>query len=131
MLFISNRKRLDLIKAASNQPELVVATSNLSGILPDSINYVNYSSYIGEGRAADNAGTMLIRILKSIGVFKIALAGLDGFDVDAASNYSITAYRYGLERAEADAKNQNIGRQLRLALSGMEYQFITPKKYEV
>lgn len=131
MLFISNRKRLDLMQSFPAKPEYVVATSNLVGIVPDSVHFINYSSFIGEGRAADNAGAMLVRILKEAGVARIALAGLDGFDVDSTNNYFIPAYMQRMDRAETDTKNYNIGRQLRLALSGVEHQFLTPTKYEV
>lgn len=131
MLFISNRKRLDLMKPLLEKPEFILATSNLAETLPQNVHFVNYSSYIGEGRAADNAGAMLIRILKAAGISSVTLAGLDGFDVDAANNYCVTSYRKSMDREETDTKNHNIGRQLRLALSGVEYQFLTPTKYEV
>lgn len=58
-LFISNEKRLSVFK--NHLPEHIIATSNLK-IDTDLI--FNYSSVLGEGDAADNAGAMLIRILK-------------------------------------------------------------------
>jgi len=130
MLFISNRKRL-MSLGNLEEKTFILATSNLLDALPNSVYFVNYSSYVGEGRAADNAGTMLIRILKTIGVQEIILAGFDGFTVDSANNYCISTYMRRIDRAEADMKNQNIGRQLCLALSGMDYQFLTPTEYEV
>lgn len=131
MVFISNRKRLDTMSSVLRKQDSLVATSNLAGCLPDIAHFVNYSSFIGEGRAADNAGAMLIRVLRAAGVSSVALAGLDGFDVDSSNNYCINSYQKRLDREEADDKNQNIGRQLRLALSGMSYRFLTPTKYEV
>lgn len=130
MLFISNRKRL-LNLGDIHEKVFVLATSNLTEELPQAAHLVNYSNYVGEGRSADNAGAMLIRILKVLGVKKVTMAGFDGFSVDSINNYCISTYMRRLDRAEADNKNQNIGRQLHLALSGIRYQFLTPTKYEV
>lgn len=130
MLFISNRKRLAIMNNI-NTSKFIVATSNLAKDCPENIHLVNYSSYVGEGRAADNAGAMLIRILKTIGVEEIAMAGFDGFTVDSFSNYCVSNYMRRIDRTEADSKNQNIGRQLHLALSGTNARFLTPTKYEV
>lgn len=131
ILFVSNRKRLDTIESGLSKITHIVATSNLTGNLPENSYFVNYASYIGEGRAADNAGAMLIRLLKEIGVSYIALAGFDGFDVDSSNNYCIGTYVNHLEKPDAEAKNYNIGHQLRLALTGTKHKFITPTKYEV
>ena len=131
MVFLSNRKRLDAMGAELARQDTIVATSNLTDCLPQTAHFVNYASFLGEGLASDNAGAMLIRILKAAGTASIALAGLDGFDVDSANNYCVDSYRNRLDREEADTKNQNIGRQLRLALAGASYQFLTPTKYEV
>ncbi|OUN20037.1 hypothetical protein B5G34_16245 [Flavonifractor sp. An82] len=131
MLFVSNRKRLDLIRGINKKPDLIIATSNLIEVASECVNFVNYSSFIGEGRAADNAGAMLVRILKSVGVSSISIAGMDGFDVDSSNNYCISTYMHPIDRVESEAKNKNIARQLRLALSGVDYHFITPTKYEV
>lgn len=130
MMFVSNRKRLASMNNI-HKNSFVVATSNLAKDLPKNVHLVNYSSYVGEGRAADNAGAMLIRILKTVGVGEIAMAGFDGFTADSASNYCVSNYMRSIDRTDAEIKNQNIGRQLRLALSGIAYQFITPTKYEV
>lgn len=131
MLFISNRKRLNDIENLPGKFDFVVATSNLANELPESVNVINYASYVGEGRAADNAGAMLIRALKEVGVYSIALAGFDGFAVDSANNYCVSTYMRSLDREEAEAKNQNIGRQLCLALADTKHCFLTPTKYEV
>lgn len=125
-LFISNEKRLSMLK--NNLPEHIIATSNLK------INtelMFNYSSILGEGDAADNAGAMLIRILKKANVKKVFLAGFDGFDVDASTNYAIKGYQKSLDYESARKKNNDIGKQLKLALQGIEYEVITKSKYEI
>ena len=50
------------------------------------MNFINYASYLGEGKASDNAGAMLIRFLAQVGVKQIALAGFDGFAVNTNEN---------------------------------------------
>lgn len=131
LLFISNRKRLDLLKLQLSEQGYVLATSNLMKELSGSVRFVNYSSYLGEGQAADNAGAMLIRILKRAGATWIALAGFDGFDVDSANNYCVDVYKNPLEKRAAEQKNRQITRQLKLALNEMNYTFLTPTRYRL
>ena len=131
MLFVSNRKRIDVLYHHILNAPNVVATSNLIDTLPQNVNFVNYASYLGEGRAADNAGAILIRILKESGAKKILLGGFDGFDVDSANNYCVDSYRTILEKRAADQKNEDITRQLRLAVSNLPFDFLTPTKYKL
>ena len=91
----------------------------------------NYSSLLGEGDASDNAGAMLIRILKNSGVKKVLLAGFDGFDVDSSINYAVNTFKKSLDYNTAKKKNEDISKQLKLALSGVNYEIITPTKYEI
>ena len=131
ILFISNRKRLDFLKGQICALPCVAATSNLMDELPKSVYFVNYASYLGEGRAADNAGAMLIRLLRKAGAAKVALAGFDGFDADPYSNYCIGIYKSVLERDAAAQKNEDISRQLKLALGGFPYEIVTPTRYQI
>lgn len=131
MLFTTNRKRIDTLVEKISTTDCVVATSNLINDLPETVQFVNYADYLGEGKAVDNAGAMLIRVLKSVGVAHIALAGFDGFDVDASNNYCITSYKSLMERSVVDQKNEEIGTQLRRAMKGVPSKFITPTRYNV
>ena len=74
---------------------------------------------------------MLIRALKRIGVKKFYLAGLDGFDVDSSVNYAISTFKKSLDYDTVNKKNKIISKQLRLALDGVDYDFLTPTKYEI
>ncbi len=131
VLFISNRKRLDILQREIALHPYVIATSNLMDTLDNDVKYVNYSSCLGEGASADNAGAMLIRILSKIGVDSLALAGFDGFDVDSAKNYSVGSFQNLLERKTVNQKNADIARQLKLALGDLPYHLITPTRYEL
>ena len=127
-IFVSNEKRLeDVIK--NREHSLLIATSNLKNVLKDA-KFVNYSSYLGEGDASDNAGAMLIRVLKKIGIEKLYLAGLDGFS-NTKSNYALLGLDRYIDDETAIIKNQIISKQLSQALKGIDYEFITPTKYEI
>lgn len=131
LLFISNRKRLELLKKEITKFHNIIATSNLLHEFPTQTMIVNYSSYLGESRAADNAGTMLIRMLSKAGVTELAIAGLDGFDVDTSSNYYISSYKNVIDRNSAEQKNADISKQLKLALRDISYTLLTPTRYEI
>lgn len=127
-LFISNNKRLsDLDVKSLNQ---IIVTSNLSNAVEGTLVF-NYSSLLGEGDASDNAGAMLIRILNRVGVKKLFIAGFDGFDVDSSMNYAIETYKKSMDYDTVNKKNIDISKQLKLALRGMDYEFITPTKYDI
>lgn len=129
ILFISNRKRLQLLLENGVGHYPVVASSNLLQQLPDSVTFVNYTSYLGDGEAADNAGAMLIRVLAKVGAAHVALAGFDGFAVDSADNYCIDSYKSVMDQEAVKQKNNAISRQLKLALTDLPNDFITPTRY--
>lgn len=131
LLFISNRKRLDTLRNNLGKFSTVMASSNLGNDFSEDVKFINYVSYLGEGRAADNAGAMLIRILKEVGVAYLLLAGFDGFDVDSANNYCVDSYRSVIERKTVEEKNRDIGYQMKQALCGIHYEFITPTRYQL
>lgn len=125
-LFISNKKRYS--SEESDISGFILSTSNLA--IDNSLIF-NYASLLGEGNAADNAGAMAIRLLKKIGVKKIWLAGFDGFDVNASLNYVVDDFKKIYDYDLAKKKNEEISKQLKLALDGISYEFITRTKYEI
>ena len=127
-LFISNNKRLSDLNV--EEIKQIIVTSNLSNEIAGALVF-NYSSLLGEGDACDNAGAMLIRILKNIGVKKLLIAGFDGFDVDSSINYAIDTYKKSLDYDTVNKKNIDISKQLKLALREIEYELITPTKYDI
>ena len=127
-VFISNEKRLDTLDFET--VDKVIATSNLREGIQSAL-FFNYSSLLGEGDASDNAGAMLIRILKKSNVKKVYLAGFDGFDVDSSANYAVATFKKSLDYNTVKKKNENISKQLKLALNGVEYEVLTPTRYEI
>lgn len=127
-LFVSNEKRFDSLDI--DEIDTLLVTSNLLDKASDKALLFNYSSLLGEGDASDNAGAMLIRLLKKVGVKKIYLAGFDGFDVNSSENYYIADYQKALDFDVAKKKNMDISKQLKAALNGIDYEVITKTKYE-
>lgn len=125
-LFISNKKRYR--SEAAIIGGFILSTSNLS--IKNSLVF-NYASLLGEGNEADNAGAMAIRLLKKVGVKKVWLAGFDGFDVNASLNYVVNDFKKIYDYDSAKKKNEDISKQLKIALNGIEYEFITRTKYEI
>lgn len=81
-VFISNIKKYSQLKPkliSEKISDKCVITSNIKD--ETGVKYiVNYASYLNASNAvSDNAGLMLISLLKKIGVTQIAMAGFDGF----------------------------------------------------
>ena len=131
IIFISNRKRLQSMQEKLTADSFVIATSNLKQEFPEGTCVVNYSSYLGEGSEADNAGVMLIRLLTKIGVKEILLAGFDGFEVDVSANYFVDSFKRNIERETARKKNELVSMQLRSALKDIPHRIITPTMYDL
>ena len=127
-LFISNQKRLSSIRPVVDNVPLVIASSNLLNKLSDRVKFVNYTDYLGDG---DNAGAMLIRLMKKIGAKKILLAGFDGFTSDTGMNYCVPSFKSLINEHDARKKNAEISRQLQLALRGIPYESLTPTRYQI
>lgn len=130
-VFMSNEKRYRLFKEEKNENIRLLKTSNLAFNVQDNEYVFDYTSLLGEGASADNAGAMLVRLLKKVGVSKIFLAGFDGFDVDASLNYFSEEYKSDIDFETAKKKNNEVSRQLKLALHDIEYEVITKTKYEI
>ena len=125
-LFISNEKRFS--SGVNLENKLIISTSNLS--ITNSLVF-DYGSLLGEGDAADNSGAMLIRLLSKIHVKKIWLAGFDGFEVDSSHNFVVDEFKKNFEYDFAKKKNEDIAKQLKLALEGIKYELLTKTKYNI
>lgn len=131
-VFISNERRYrNLEKAELPTDILMLVTSNLALDNNKSALIFDYTKLLGEGPSADNAGAMLIRLLKKAGAKKVYLAGFDGFDVDTSLNYFTENYKRDIDFETAKKKNCEISKQFKSALVGIEYEVITKTKYEI
>ena len=127
--YVSNQKRLQII----NNPKNVrmIATSNLKDENYCFDYIINYSTYLGTGLGADNAGAMLIRLLSKVKIGMLYLAGFDGFVSNVVENYSTIHNSSLLDSELVRLKNEVISKQLKNALNGLNYKFITPTKYGI
>lgn len=128
-VFVTNQKRLLNLKDVYGSK--VVASSNLKNETFNFDYIINYSSYLGIGSGADNAGAMLIRLLSKTNIKKLYLAGFDGFNPNTDENYCVQNNSAILESENANQKNQSISAQLKNALCNVPYKLLTPSKYDI
>ena len=127
-VFVSNDKRVKTLN--KDKLPIIIATSNIKDEISNAVVF-DYSSLLGEGDSSDNSGAMLIRILKKCNVKRILLAGFDGYDTNASTNFAVDAFQTALDYDTAVKRNNDISKQLTLALSGVDYEIVTPTKYQI
>lgn len=119
MAFFSNAKRFEQF---SNQDIPTIITSNIKeGEASYVINHNTLSSAVKLGT---NSFIMLLKLLKSLDVASISVAGADGFKDDkkpyydnVMSQYNSNGNQYNLEVKEA------------ISMLGIELNFVTPSAY--
>ena len=129
-IFISNLKRFksmeDLLTQAAGK---LVCTSNISA--DKNLCVLNYSDYLIEDDViSDNAGLMLINILKKAGVTDFALAGYDGFGGSGEKNYFDDKMIGGAEFERRDAINRAVSEYFKKLRKTLAIAFITPSVYD-
>lgn len=129
-VFISNLKRFRGIKDAVRQiGNKIICTSNI--VCEEKVCVVNYSSYIEEeGAISDNSGIMMLNILKSAKVKKVALAGYDGFDDNCFNNYYDEKMIGSIDFEKMNDINRAIITYLKRNKDSLDVIFITPSLYE-
>lgn len=130
--FASNHKRMDIMKRELSQTEnvRVIVTSNIQEC-EETWLYVDYDSYTNSDELiSDNAGLMLLKLLKQCGAQQAALAGFDGYDARYSGNYYSREMDLPKDSEEIKEKQQRMRAQLRELAGGMELSFVTPSAYE-
>lgn len=130
-VFISNLKRFNSIEDATDKlGDKLLCSSNISDGKP--LQTVNYSSYLNDDDTiSDNAGLMLINVLRKVGVNKICLAGYDGFDTVGADNYFDGKFNLNVMYKNRDDMNVAMKTYFERLNQYMEINFITPSFYKV
>lgn len=130
LVFVSNLKRFKgLNEAYEKLGAKLLCTSNISD--GRKIATINYSSYLNEEDAIlDNAGTMIINVMRKIGITKISLAGYDGFETTEADNYFNNQLNLNIERKNRENINAAMKTYFGKLLSTMDINFITPSVYK-
>ena len=129
--FVSNHKRIDGIRKEISEMEEVKAilTSNIQGEYSRGDLYVDYDSYTNSDEMiSDNAGLMLLRLLKKCGAQEVFLAGFDGFY--RRYNYYSEEMNLKTNEEELQEKQSRIKKKLRELSKEMTITFLTPSIYE-
>lgn len=125
-LFCCNIRNYSKLRSANVKK---ILTSNLRDVDPSDI-MVNFASYVSEEDAIyDNSGIMLIKLLMSIGIDSIAIAGMDGYEID--DNVWIQVMGYEPNVKVHDVLNDSISKELRNLSNHVKIRFITPTKYKL
>jgi 4-hydroxy 2-oxovalerate aldolase len=128
--FISNSIRysqmMSVYSEIKSRPQILL-TSNITptdALKPDYT--LNYKTLYENGQG-DNTAVLLITLLKSIGVNRIAIAGMDGFD----ENNSEDSFFDMNMRLYSNGNNQSLIEQLRRIIAAdatVDIDWITPSK---
>lgn len=132
--FISNAKRFpsfeeDLVHLKNQK--LVINTSNLD-IKDEKFHTVNYSDLLVQDTfILDNAGLILLNLLKKIEVKNVYVAGFDGYKSEQeVGNYASKDMQVSLQSKEIDLKNKLIKNNFMLLKKHMNIEFITQSIYQ-
>lgn len=123
-VFFSNNKRFDRIDSF---PCKVIITSNLlSNAVDKDIDFVvDYNRLSGAFKQGNNSLTMLLKLLVSVDVSKVSIAGADGF-TEGRTNYYSSSYK----------SHTDNGNKYNLAVAdairglGITVKYITPSSYD-
>lgn len=129
--FISNHKRMDTIGQEIQRLGQVraILTSNIPG--GEDCLYVDYDRYTNDdGMVSDNAGLMLLKLLRRCGAHSVYLAGFDGFHLRHNGNYYSEELNFMVDEAQVQEKRSRIRRQLQELSKSMRIAFLTPSIYE-
>ena len=92
---------------------------------------VNFASYTSrEPEIIDNAGLMLIKLLRAIGLNQVFLAGMDGYSAYSGSNYINKTLEHDFSK-EAERRNHLIADEMKKLNQQIKLNFITPTRYRL
>ena len=132
MIFISNLKRFSSLSEAQRkqiETSTIIATSNIKK-RNESFMLINYHSLINPKYSEfDNAGIMLLRLLKNIGINKVAIAGYDGFRNNPHDNYFSDSMINTTNSEALNERNSCIAEQIKELQKDIHVEFLTPSLY--
>lgn len=131
--FVSNHKRVSNIQDSLNQSDNIniIATSNIQFEKEYNCHYVNYYNYLNlDDMVFDNAGLMLLNLLKNCDVKEVTLAGFDGFKYRYDENYYNDSLVLQINESELNEKQTRIKEQLKKLSNDMTINFLTSSLYE-
>ena len=130
-IFLSNSKRyVGLATRLAKERYSIIATSNVTGTTADAFDYVlNFGSLIDkDAEFVDNSLAMFLKVLVSLGVRQVTLAGFDGYS-NRRRNYADPNMEYDFVKHKADYLNGYM-RQILQDLKGtIRVDFLTDTLY--
>lgn len=133
IIFISNLKRFSSL--TDNQKEqlttnnTIIATSNIGNVIENSLS-INYHSLIDpKYTEIDNAGIMLLRLLKKMGIKEVSIVGYDGFKNNPHDNYYSDSMINTTNTEILNDRNSCISAQIKELQKTMHIHFLTPSLY--
>lgn len=132
-VFVSNSKRYGKMADFSGKKALstkLIITSNITPFDYKPSYILNYQSLLQRGRQnSDNALLLCITAMLEIGIYKVALAGFDGFTHNAIDYYDISYSFSGNEQYRIKDNEKTIDGLIALA-SEMKIEFLTESLYQ-
>ena len=108
----------------------MLVTSNIEN-LPKKANVLNYSSYLNNSKMYDNAALMFLKLIITLGIKKVNIAGLDGFSTIPTENYVSNDLINNARENEFDERNQIMSEELSAFSKSIQINFITNTLYKV
>ena len=129
--FISNLKRFSDMEFETMEDKDFIITSNIEIVSTHKIYRINYSDYLnGDEIVSDDAGLMVLKLLKKCAVKQVTLAGYDGFGAVYEENYFDKELYTSADVETLDMKTKGIKEQIRLLRRTMDISFLTTTQYE-
>jgi len=127
-VFSSNMRRYIHMENRTNAKCII--TSNIKS--DSQYEYiVNYSSYVSkEPEIIDNSALMLLRILQTIGIKDVYVAGMDGYSGYKHNDYFEPQLEYDFSR-EVMQRNSLISSEINDISKTIKIHFVTPTCYEI
>ena len=125
-IFVSNLKRYREI-TRENKRKCIV-TSNIED---SEVAYrVNYELLLNQyENIKDNAGMMLLQLLKELEVAEIYLAGMDGYSHDVIENYGDEQMVFEMSKEKMDSMNSEMNLNICNLSKTIPIHFLTSRKY--
>lgn len=127
-IFMTNLKRYELIGKTLDIPYII--TSNLKQVR-DYRYKIKYFAYCDEnGCYSDTALVMFLNLMGRVGQKTVVLAGVDGFDINAKSNYVTELENIRNDTVKMDIENTIIKKYITRLKNDMDIRFLTPSLFE-
>lgn len=125
-IFSSNMRRFKKIQ--NNTTTKCIITSNMTEALKKDY-VINFKSYqANDINIIDNAGIMFLKLLKTIGIKEVSVAGLDGYVINGQNVYYDKKVSFDFTK-EALSRNKLIKDELDTLKRDMNIKFLTQSIY--